>query len=147
MAMSRNVLILIAVIGVTLLVLGVRYLPGETAAPVLQAIGCSDIVQGCAGAGLTVRMDRVPQVMRPFRLTVTAPAADTVDASFRMAGMEMGFNRYRLIKQAGPAAEAAVWQAEVTLPVCVRNRRDWLLLLDVREGAARREIAVAFQTE
>ena len=145
--MSRNVLILVAAVGVTLLVLGVRYLSGETAAPVLQAMGCADVVKGCAGDGLTVRVDQAPQVMRPFRLAVVAPAADAVEASFRMAGMDMGFNRYRLIKQAGQAGEASEWQAEVTLPVCARSRRDWLLLLDVREGAAHRQVAVAFQTE
>ena len=143
--MRSRVLVLIAAIGITLLVLGVRYLPTEV--PVLQAMGCADLVKGCAGAGLTVRMDQVPKVMRPFRLTVTAPAADTVEASFSMAGMEMGFNRYRLIKQAGQAGEAPLWQAEVTLPVCVRSRRDWLLLLDLSEGASRRQVAVAFQTE
>lgn len=145
--MSKKLLILIAAIGIALLGLGVRYLSGETAAPVMQALGCADIVKGCAGDGLAVRMDQLPQVMRPFRLTVTAPAADAVDASFRMAGMEMGFNRYQLIRQARQAGTAPVWQAKVTLPVCVRNRRDWLLLLDLTEGDTRRQVAVAFQTE
>ena len=145
--MNKKIWMIVVAIGVIVLVMGARYLYTEAPAPLLQAIGCPDIVQGCAGAGLTVRMDQVPKVMRPFRLTVTAPEADAVEASFRMADMEMGFNQYRLIKQAGPAGEAPVWQAEVTLPVCVRNRRDWLLLVDVTEGAARRQVAIAFRTE
>ena len=125
---------LLAAIGVT------RYLNGAVS-PVVQVIGCKDIVRGCNGDGLRVRMDRAPEIMRPFKLEVEAERADTIEASFQMAGMEMGFNRYRLQRQDGD-----VWQAEVTLPICVRGRKDWLLLLEVHEGQAEKQVAVPFST-
>lgn len=135
-------------LAVILSVIGLlTYLRQVPSSAVVQAMGCPDIVRGCSGAGLTVRMDRVPQVMRPFRLTVHADAmdAENIDAmevSFQMAGMEMGFNRYRL-QQRG----ASDWDADVTLPVCVRDRKDWLMLLDVRQGQKRRQVAISFRTE
>ena len=127
--------------GLVLAAVGAWYLrtPGQ---PVLvQAIGCADIVRGCKGDGLTVRMDHVPEVLRPFSLQVTTDGADGIEASFQMAGMEMGFNRYRLQQR-----DDQRWYAEVTLPVCVRGRKDWLLLLEVRAGHERRQIAVPFRT-
>ena len=135
-------------LAVILSVIGaLTYLRQAPTPTLLQAMGCPDIVRGCSGAGLTVRMDRVPQVMRPFKLTVHADAMDTekvdgMEASFQMAGMEMGFNRYRL-QQRG----ANDWEAEVTLPVCVRDRKDWLMLLDVRQGQERRQVAISFRAE
>jgi hypothetical protein len=109
---------------------------------VMQAMGCPDIVKGCSGDGLAVRLDQVPKAMRPFRLEVSAPEAESVEASFKMAGMEMGFNRYRLIRQGDQ-----VWDADVTLPACVRNRKDWLLLLDIIERGNHRQVAIAFTAE
>ncbi|HYG14046.1 MAG TPA: hypothetical protein VD885_07875, partial [Methylophilaceae bacterium] len=59
-------------------------------------------------------------------------------ASFAMQGMEMGLNRYRLLRQ--PDGK---WAAEVTLPVCVQGRSDWLMELEVIEpdGAHRYQLA------
>lgn len=142
MAISRSQAAIVAAIGLAVLVGGLRYFRAQAPVPVVQAMGCADIVKGCHGDRLSVRMDRAPEVMRPFRLEVAAPQAGSMEASFNMAGMEMGFNRYRLMQRSD-----RVWEAEVTLPVCVRNRRDWLLLLDVTEGSARRQVAVPFQTQ
>ena len=130
-----------AFVAVAIVAVAAYLIPGKQA-PAIQAMGCQDIVKGCSGDGLAVRLDQAPQVMRPFKLEVSAPEADSVEASFSMAGMEMGFNRYRLIKQGDQ-----LWDADVTLPVCVRNRKDWLLLLDIKEGSDRRQVAIAFRSE
>jgi hypothetical protein len=131
------------VLAVILSVIGaLTYLRQAPPPTVVQAMSCQDIVRGCSGAGLSVRMDRVPQIMRPFRVVVSGEGLDAVEASFQMAGMEMGFNRYRL----QPRSDGS-WDAEVTLPVCVRDRKDWLMLLDVRQGQERRQVAITFRTE
>jgi len=46
--------------------------------------------------------------------------------SLLLRGMEMGFNRYRLLPD-GPGS----WQAEVLLPACIQGRKDWLMTLEV----------------
>ena len=118
------------------------YTVPQAPAPTMQAIGCEDIVKGCAGDGVEVRFDRAPKVMQPFSLVVEIAEAEKVDASFTMAGMEMGFNRYKLVRRADQR-----WEAEVTLPVCARSRNDWLLLLDVSRDGAHRRIAIAFKAD
>lgn len=92
------------------------------------AVPCADIVAGCSvvDAGLQVAFDQRPQPLRPFLLSVRQPGARELHASFSMRGMEMGFNRYRLLPQA-----AGAWQAQVMLPACVQGRSDWELLLEI----------------
>lgn len=102
----------------------------ETTPPV----ACADLTQGCAMGGIEVRTDQSPSALHPFLLSVRAPGARQVSAEFVMQGMEMGLNRYRLI-----AEKNGLWQARVTLPVCVSGRRDWVLWLEVdgeRHGLA-----------
>ena len=102
---------------------------------------CAALVQGCTvavGAGqIRVQTDTVPLPLKPFILTVAAPDAHAVSAVFQMQGMEMGFNRYRLLREPN-----GVWRASITLPVCVSGRRDWLMILEV-DGVRR---ALPFQT-
>lgn len=50
----------------------------------------------------------------------------TIDISFEMMGMDMGFNQYHLVK----VGEA--WQAKVILPVCSLGRNDWLLKVKIK---------------
>lgn len=90
-------------------------------------VPCADIVAGCAlpQADWHVRFDRQPAVMQRFRVMVQLPQAREAHASFSMRGMEMGFNRYRLLPDG-----AGGWQAEVMLPACVQGRNDWLMLLE-----------------
>ena len=89
-------------------------------------VACADLTRGCAVHGIEVRVDQVPSALHPFLLSVRAPGARQVSAEFVMQGMEMGLNRYRLI-----AEKEGLWQARVTLPVCVSGRRDWVLWLEV----------------
>jgi hypothetical protein len=96
------------------------------------AIVCPDIAQSCGNAQFSVRFKEPPQVMKPLHLELVfldGQSIQNVHAGFAMRGMEMGFNRYQLIKTAD-----AKWVAEVTLPVCVQGRSDWEMTLMV-EGA------------
>lgn len=95
------------------------------------SLPCADIVAGCAlpAEGGSIRFDHQPDALKPFKLFVTWPQANTIEASFQMAGMQMGFNRYRLVRQADEH-----WQAEVMLPACIQGRKDWLVELDI-DGA------------
>jgi len=96
-----------------------------------EKMACTDITQSCGNAQFSVKFKQAPQAMKPFHLELTSNSEPflNVNASFAMKGMEMGFNRYQLIKTAD-----AKWVAEVTLPVCVQGRSDWEMTLMV-EGA------------
>lgn len=97
--------------------------------PQTQPMRCSTQAEACVLSvdGIRVNLTPQPKVLKPFQLTVEAPEAQAVYASFAMPGMEMGLNRYRLLKQAD-----GIWKAEVTLPVCVQGRSDWHMLLELR---------------
>lgn len=95
-----------------------------------QAIACENPLAGCAfmhgGMPATLRFSTQPEALRPFALSVSAPGLRKVSASFQMAGMDMGFNRYDLRQDA-----AGNWTASVTLPVCTVSRVDWIAELDL----------------
>jgi hypothetical protein len=112
-----------AIIGVAAVaLLWPRFAPREEVVPV----PCTDIVAGCALplAEASIRFDRQPDPLKPFRITIAWPDAREVHASFQMRGMEMGFNRYKLV-EAGPGK----WRGEVMLPACIQGRKDWLVVL------------------
>jgi len=93
----------------------------------IQTIPCADITKVCVNQQLQIHFDRTPQVMKPFNLSAKATSASEVHASFAMQGMEMGLNRYRLLQRPD-----GLWQAEVTLPVCIQGRSDWLVELEMK---------------
>jgi len=109
-------------------------------------LACADIVQSCGNAELSVRFKETPQVMKPLHLEFVAIGADkgiqNIHANFAMKGMEMGFNRYQLIK-----ADQNKWQAEVTLPVCVQGRSDWEMLLEINAEEGKQRFLVPFSAE
>jgi len=108
----------------------------------LSTILCPDLSQVCSiTAGLNISTDHPPQIMRPFKLLINAPEMTPIAASFAMQGMDMGLNRYRLIKQ-----ENGWWTAEVTLPVCIQGRSSWLLELEVEMRSKQRRYYVAFNS-
>jgi hypothetical protein len=99
-----------------------RFAPHEELVPV----ACQNIVAGCAlpiSKG-SVRFDHQPDALKPFQISVEWPDVSEVHASFQMHGMQMGFNRYRLVQQ-----EPGRWQGEVMLPACIQGRKDWLVVL------------------
>lgn len=105
------------------------------------AVACADPLAGCRfshrGTEALLRFSAAPAPMEAFRIEVQAPDTNRASAEFQMVGMDMGFNRYDL-KRAG--AEKLV--AQVTLPVCVSGRRDWILYLEL-DGA---RYAIPFST-
>ena len=106
------------------------------------AVTCPDIAQSCGNAQLSVRFKESPQVMKPLHLELVFLDGQTIQnvhAEFAMQGMEMGFNRYQLIKTAG-----AKWVAEVTLPACVQGRSDWEMTLIVESTAQQSRFLVPF---
>ncbi len=107
-------------------------------------LACADARLGCGDeqSGLQIRFDRTPRSMQPFAVAVAAPEADAVFASFAMQGMEMGLNRYRLLRQPDEK-----WTAEVTLPVCVQGRSDWLMELEVIEPGGVQRYQLAFSAD
>jgi len=109
-----------------LLFFGSRYLNEPSNIPV-EFIQCSNIVEGCGKQSFNIHFDQVPKVMKPFKVSIEAIGAEEAHVSFAMQGMEMGLNRYRLIKQAD-----AIWHADVTLPVCVQGRSYWDALIELK---------------
>lgn len=104
-------------------------LAGCAKAPEVVSVSCGNPLFGCRlTENLTVRFLQPPSVMQAFDLEVTS-AGNELHASFQMQGMEMGLNRYRLLR------EGNKWRAKVMLPACVQGRRDWLLRLEVDGNA------------
>lgn len=103
---------------------------------------CASLTTGCitelGGQPVQVRSDVAPASLRPFEILVQSPQAREVFIAFKMQGMEMGPNRYRLVRQADGS-----WRARVTLPVCVSGRRDWQLILEI-DG---QRVALPFHTD
>lgn len=110
--------------------------------PDLPIISCPDLSKVCSlDAGLSISADHPPQIMHPFKLLINAPEMTPDAASFTMQGMDMGLNRYRLIKQ-----ENGSWTADVTLPVCIQGRSSWLLELEVEMHSKQQRYYVAFNS-
>lgn len=98
-----------------------------------QIIACADPVSGCSfmhdGLPATLRFSVQPEALKPFELSIAGTSLRKAAVSFQMVGMDMGFNRYDLRRDA-----AGNWIAQVTLPVCTVSRVDWIaeLTLDDR---------------
>lgn len=106
------------------------------------ALACPNLQAGCAarlgGREVELGIDGELKVLSPFEIWLKAPGAQTVQASFTMAGMDMGFNLYTLRPDA-----SGRFRARITLPVCVSGRRDWVMTLRI-DGQA---LTVPFVTQ
>ena len=106
------------------------------------AVACPNPRAGCAvsvhGREIGLGVSGELKVLSPFEVWVRAPGAESVQASFTMEGMDMGFNLYTLRPDA-----KGVFRARITLPVCVSGRRDWVMNLKI-DGQA---LSVPFVTE
>lgn len=108
----------------------------------VELIACADIVHSCGNAKFSVRFKEAPQVMKPLNLVLASISPEQIQnihANFAMKGMEMGFNRYQLLK-----AGQNEWQAEVTLPVCVQGRSDWEMLIEMDTAEGKQRFLVPF---
>lgn len=116
-----------------LLAIGVFVLAGifiwaERTQSEAQNLGCADIMTGCGNDLFRLKFISAPQVMKPIRLNLETKNAKQVYVSFSMEKMEMGLNRYQLIKQ----GDLDLWLADVTLPVCVQGRSDWIAEVEIK---------------
>lgn len=109
------------------------------AAPGPQALACASPRAGCElPGGGRLRFVDAPRMEAPFIVELSGIAADAApSAEFNMRDMDMGFNRYRFVR------EGDSWRARVTLPGCVSGSRAWLMLLNV----GGRQYQVAFDAE
>lgn len=122
---------------VVALALNLRYLPMGPDRPVrhfntVSLVGdpaCDPVGHPCGALteALGVRLQLQPPV-RPLRafdamLALSGPqgaAVDQVQLEFVMDGMEMGSNRYTMVRE-----NEGHWRARVTLPICTTGRTDW----------------------
>lgn len=93
-----------------------------------------DVLTGCrvgdVGAYIDVLFAMKPRVLQPFPVVVKPEGMkgmEVVTVSFSMRGMAMGLNRYTLAR----TAEGG-WDGEVTLPICVSGRTDWIAEFDLQ---------------
>lgn len=97
----------------------------EHAAETLTEIHCANSVAGCTfmhhGTPAQLRFSAQPETLKPFSIYLAHPLVKKASASFQMADMNMGFNRYDFKPQA-----KGEWAANVTLPVCTASRVDWI---------------------
>ncbi|ULJ68986.1 hypothetical protein MIS45_09530 [Wielerella bovis] len=87
---------------------------------------CQVTQQGCPFLGNAIfRLHGVGGHKTPFRIQAdNVPASvKQISASFSMKDMDMGFNRFDLVKQADGS-----WHTDnVYLPFCTAARHDWLV--------------------
>ena len=111
----------------------------ENGAAVMQ---CDVLAAGCPFLqGATLRLRGLTSVKSAFTIEAAGVPSDvqSLSASFRMDGMEMGFNRFDLVKQADGS-----WRADkVYLPLCTAGRHDWVVVWQA-DGAG---FQAAFKTE
>lgn len=71
--------------------------------------------------------------LRKTRGTLSEQAE--IELRFVMQGMDMGEHHYRLtpVPDALVDGQNSYWRSMATLPVCSSGRRDWLLILDIRD--------------
>jgi len=116
------------ILGLLLLASCDRTSPVEPPVTVLAVAPGCDVRQGCRAGddsiSIDVQFDAAPIALHAFPLSLHVSGDEPVQSvtvSFSMQGMDMGLNRYRLI---GNATRG--WKADVTLPVCVSGRSDWV---------------------
>ncbi|HES75895.1 MAG TPA: hypothetical protein ENO09_02675 [bacterium] len=91
--------------------------------------------EGCraqdSSRAMTLKMSGDVRPLRPFELRLILPEtvrtqATEASVEFVMVGMDMGINRYTLLKQAN-----GDFGGKVILPVCSIGRSDWVAKLSV----------------
>jgi len=104
-------------------------LPQERLQP---APGC-ELARGCVVHTDEVRIDvrsgSVPRALQPFVLQLRQSGlkgVDDVTVAFLMRGMDMGESRYRLLRDG-----TGQWHADITLPICVSGRSDWVAAFEL----------------
>lgn len=107
------------------------------------------VQQGCQvvdeSVAVTVNFGAEPRALQPFPIHLRLEGgqrADSVTVAFSMQGMDMGSNRYRLIADASGG-----WNADITLPICLSGRTDWVADFDFVVADRRLQVQVPFVLE
>lgn len=141
---------------VTVLVGGTLLLGGcaDSEAPALPLASLSvpadcEVQQRCLAGdealSVEVRFGKQPRALQPFPVNVKltgTEAAEAVYVVFSMPGMDMGLNRYQL---RGDSISA--WNADITLPICLAGRSDWIASFELLFPARRVLLDVPFVLE
>jgi hypothetical protein len=107
--------------------------------------GC-EVQQGCqagdSSLSVSVQFGDTPRALQPFPLGLQFSGDEPVEqvtVSFSMQGMDMGLNRYRLTgdKMSG-------WKADITLPICVSGRSDWIAEFELVTDQRRLQFSLPF---
>ncbi|MGD8843523.1 MAG: hypothetical protein PVJ83_08620 [Gammaproteobacteria bacterium] len=120
--------------------------PTDRPLTVLSVAADCDMLRGCEAGdsdlAVLLSFDAPPRALKPFPIhlrQIRGQSAESASVSFAMEGMDMGLNRYRMVGDA-----AGGWQANVTLPVCVSGRSDWIATFELATTARRVRIPAAF---
>ena len=109
----------------------------QASAPKAETVACA-VGAACAlPGGGELSFVSPPLEGKPFEIVLSGEVGDAPTAEFAMADMDMGFNRYRFVREDGR------WVARVQLPVCVSQSRNWLMTLTLGE----RKLVVPFATQ
>ncbi|MDK4685540.1 hypothetical protein QDY71_03100 [Kingella negevensis] len=104
---------------------------------------CEVAKQGCPFLQQAVfRLQGVRNHNTPFQIVAenVPENVQQISVSFQMTGMDMGFNRFDLVRQAN-----GLWLADkVYLPICAAERHDWIVLWTV-DGT--QKFQAAFKTQ
>ena len=105
--------------------------------------GCDPVSQRCEASNKSIQLQlhfpTQPVYLAPFPVEVSVAGSHTVmDAvviDFKMTGMDMGINK-AVLSKSKPSGhpEQQLWKGNMTLPVCITGRADWLALLQVSAG-------------
>ncbi len=93
-----------------------------------------DPLKACRASGASMSMNIVftetPRALQPFLVVIKSEDEidiKSISINFSMRDMTMGLNRYALVR-----TSEGEWQADVTLPICISGRTDWVAAFDIR---------------
>jgi len=116
----------------------------------LVSNGCVDQQGSCRliSAEGEIRLTFVDKVaaLRPFvvdlDVSTWSSEIESIELDFKMAAMDMGKNRYRLLKQAD-----GHWQSSVVLPICGAGGSEWLVEIQLKSSNGHWQGAVPFRLQ
>jgi len=84
--------------------------------------------------------------LRPFAVDLDVSKwlseIETIELDFKMAAMDMGKNRYRLLQQAD-----GHWQSSVVLPLCGAGGSEWVVEIQIKSSGGRWNATVPFRLQ
>jgi hypothetical protein len=113
------------------------------------ASSCDAAVMACSihheKYSLTLLLGPHVKPLQPFHTKLKLKGADNmpkdVIVDFRMIGMDMGLNRYRLNRNVD------VWEGKTILPVCTASRADWMAVVEFTDDGQKYSANFPFHTD